>query len=298
MTFGPSQPLPASTARQPLWRDHRGRARTADRGGLGLDDLLGGDPRHRETEAEAAAGPPESADTELLTPARAAEPAGEPVILLEGVSRTFSGAVEVFALRDVSMTVAPGDYVSITGTSGSGKSTLLNVLGLLDRPTVGLYRLAGVDTGPLGDKARARLRASELGFVFQGFHLMPKRTVFENVLLGMAYSGVTKRVRRERVVAVLEQVSLTHRAAFFPSTLSGGERQRVAVARALAKGPAVLLADEPTGNLDAATSGEVLDLFDELNRAGQTVLVVTHDPVVAERASRRIRMSDGRLEET
>jgi putative ABC transport system ATP-binding protein len=221
----------------------------------------------------------------------------EPVIALEGVSRTFAGAVKVFALRDVSMRVAPGDYVSITGPSGSGKSTLLNVLGLLDRPTIGIYRLAGVDTGPLGDTARARLRAAELGFVFQGFHLMAKRTVFENVLLGMAYAPVPKAERQERVAAVLEQVSMTHRAAFFPATLSGGERQRVAVARALAKGPAVLLADEPTGNLDAQTSGEVLDLFGELNAAGQTVLVVTHDPLIAGRAARRMAMTDGRLEE-
>ncbi|MDR0365823.1 MAG: ATP-binding cassette domain-containing protein [Bifidobacteriaceae bacterium] len=219
------------------------------------------------------------------------------VLALEGVSRTFSGVAEVFALRDVSMQVAAGDYVSITGPSGSGKSTLMNVLGLLDRPTVGVYRLSGVEAGPLGDKARARLRAAELGFVFQAFHLMPKRTVFENVLLGMAYSGIPKAERRRRVVQVLEQVSMTHRSGFFPSTLSGGERQRVAVARALAKGPSVLLADEPTGNLDASTSAEVLDLFDELNAAGQTVLVVTHDPVVAGRALRRMVMADGRLEE-
>jgi putative ABC transport system ATP-binding protein len=225
------------------------------------------------------------------------EAAADVLARLEGVTRSFAGASTVLALRDVDMAIGRGDYVSIMGPSGSGKSTLLNVLGLLDRPTVGRYVLDGVDTAPLRDRDRARLRGRRLGFVFQAFHLLPRRTVLENTVLGMAYSGVARSERRERAWRALERVSMTHRAAFYPTTLSGGERQRVAIARAVAPSPALLLADEPTGNLDAATSGEVLGVLEELNRSGLAVAVVTHDPEVAAAARRRFTMRDGRLRE-
>jgi putative ABC transport system ATP-binding protein len=232
-------------------------------------------------------------------PPGAVAPGGGAEVLarLDAVSRSFPGATEVLALRDVDLTIYQGDYLSIQGPSGSGKSTMLNVLGLLDRPTVGRYELDGVETGPLRDRDRTRLRARALGFVFQGFHLLPRRTVFENVLLGMAYSGVARGQRRWRAARALERVSMTHRTGFYPTTLSGGERQRVAIARAIAGEPALLLADEPTGNLDAATSGEVLDVLAELNRAGLTIAVVTHDPDVSRAARRRFAMRDGRLRE-
>ncbi|MCL2803993.1 MAG: ABC transporter ATP-binding protein [Micrococcales bacterium] len=219
------------------------------------------------------------------------------VVELADVSRSFPGPREVLALRGVDMTIRAGDYVSIMGPSGSGKSTLLNVLGLLDTPTVGTYRLAGVDTIGLKDKARTNLRGRRLGFVFQAFHLLPRRTVLDNVVMGMAYSGVPRAERVRRAITALERVSLLQRASFYPITLSGGERQRVAVARAIAGQPAVLLADEPTGNLDQATSGGMLDVLDGLNAQGLTVVVVTHDKSVAERAGRRMVMADGRLEE-
>jgi putative ABC transport system ATP-binding protein len=219
------------------------------------------------------------------------------VVRLEGVTRSFPGATTVLALRDVDMTINWGDYVSIMGPSGSGKSTLLNVLGLLDRPTVGRYELDGVDTAPLRDRDRTRLRGRRLGFVFQAFHLLVRRTVLENVVLGMAYGGIPRAERRERAWRALERVSMTHRALFYPSTLSGGERQRVAIARAVAGSPGLLLADEPTGNLDAATSAEVLGVLEDLNRSGLAIAVVTHDPEVSAAARRRFTMRDGRLAE-
>jgi putative ABC transport system ATP-binding protein len=203
----------------------------------------------------------------------------------------------VLALRDVDLSIGSGDYVSIMGPSGSGKSTMLNMLGLLDRPTVGRYLLEGRDTAPLKDRDRTKLRGRSLGFVFQAFHLLPKRTVVENVMLSMTYSGVPRGERRGRAWRALDQVSLTHRAHFYPTTLSGGERQRAAVARAVAARPKLLLADEPTGNLDSDTSSEVLGVLDELNRAGLAIAMVTHDPVVASAARRRFEMRDGRLRE-
>ncbi|MDR1118221.1 MAG: ABC transporter ATP-binding protein [Bifidobacteriaceae bacterium] len=230
-------------------------------------------------------------------PGQPAEPRPE-LVRLEGVSRSFAGTPEVLALRDVDLVISQGDYISIMGPSGSGKSTLLNVLGLLDRPTVGRYLLAGRDTAPLKDRDRTRLRGQTLGFVFQAFHLLARRTVLENVMLSMTYCGVPRSQRRGRAWEALEQVSMTHRANFYPTTLSGGERQRTAVARAVAARPKLLLADEPTGNLDSATSGEVLEMLEGLNRAGLAVAVVTHDPQVAAVARRRVRMQDGRLEET
>lgn len=220
-----------------------------------------------------------------------------PVVELTDVTRSFPGPPEVQALRGVNLSVAPGDYVSIVGPSGSGKSTMLNILGLLDRPTVGEYRLAGILTGALDDDARSALRARGIGFVFQAFHLLPRRTVLENVTLSMLYNGAPRTEREARARTALERVGLAHRLSFLPSVLSGGERQRVAVARAVASRPALLLADEPTGNLDQATAAETLRLFEELHDDGLTVMVITHDDEVAGRASRRLRISDGRLEE-
>ncbi|WP_236968383.1 ABC transporter ATP-binding protein [Microbacterium aurantiacum] len=219
------------------------------------------------------------------------------LIELRDVTRSFPGVPEVQALKAVNLTVEAGDYVSIVGPSGSGKSTMLNLLGLLDRPTVGEYRIDGVVTGVLDDDQRARVRAQWIGFVFQAFHLMPRRTVLENVMMPMLYSGVPREEREGRARAVLERVGLGHRVSFHPPTLSGGERQRVAVARAVVSTPRILLADEPTGNLDEATSAEVMELFDDLRADGLTLVVITHDLAVAERAERRVRISDGRISE-
>lgn len=218
-----------------------------------------------------------------------------PAIELRDVTRSFPGPPEVQALKGVSVSVADGEYVSITGPSGSGKSTMLNILGLLDRPTVGEYRLGGVLTGVLTEDERAAVRARHLGFVFQAFHLMSRRTALENVLLPMLYNGTPRAERVLRAREALERVGLRHRTDFLPGTLSGGERQRVAVARALASRPRVLLADEPTGNLDQATSAEIMGLFEELHADGLTLVVITHDEHVARRASRRIRLADGRV---
>ncbi len=220
-----------------------------------------------------------------------------PLIRLDAVSRTFAGRTAVQALRAVDLTVGRGDYVSVVGPSGSGKSTLLNVLGLLDQPSSGEYELDGAATTGLDGAARARLRARSIGFVFQSFHLLPSRSVLENVLLGMLYSGAPRHEREGRAREVLSRLGLVHRLDFDPTVLSGGERQRVAIARAVASSPAVLLADEPTGNLDATTSGEVMDIFDELSASGLTLLVITHDESVARRAGRSIRIRDGRLEQ-
>jgi ABC-type lipoprotein export system ATPase subunit len=220
-----------------------------------------------------------------------------PVVELVDVTRSFPGPPEVQALKGVNLTIERGDYLSIVGPSGSGKSTLLNVLGLLDRPTVGEYRLGGVLTGALDEEERAHLRARTIGFVFQAFHLLPRRTVLDNVLLATLYSGVPRSERMPRARAALERVGLAHRMDFLPTTLSGGERQRVAVARAVMASPELILADEPTGNLDQKTSGEVMDLFEELNAEGLSLVVITHDRHVADRAARSIHIGDGRVSE-
>jgi putative ABC transport system ATP-binding protein len=222
---------------------------------------------------------------------------GMPLVELQDVTRSFPGSPEVQALKAATLVVAAGDYLSIVGPSGSGKSTMLNLLGLLDRPTVGEYRLAGARTGDLTDDERSAVRARFIGFVFQSFHLLSRRTVLDNVLLPMLYSGVPRPERESRAREVLERVGLGHRVDFFPSSLSGGERQRVAVARAVVSGPRLLLADEPTGNLDQRTSGEVMELFESLNAEGLTLIVITHDDAVARRARRRIHIADGRLSE-
>ena len=216
---------------------------------------------------------------------------------LRDVTRSFAGPPEVQALKGVNLRIGRGDYVSIVGPSGSGKSTMLNMLGLLDRPSVGEYRIDGVVTGTLTENERAAVRARRIGFVFQSFHLMPRRTVLDNVLMPMLYSGVPRQERERRARDTLERVGLGHRLDFLPTILSGGERQRVAVARAVVSTPSVLLADEPTGNLDAATSEEVMELFDDLRADGLTLVVITHDSAVAARADRRVRIADGRLSE-
>lgn len=225
------------------------------------------------------------------------DPGPGSMVCLRDVSRSFQGPAEVLAVRGVSLDIAAGEYVSLVGPSGAGKSTLLNVLGLLDRPTVGTYHLAGVSTTGLSDLARTRLRGSSIGFVFQSFHLLPRQTVLQNVLLGTLYSGVDRAARLDRAVSVLKSLGLAERARFMPGTLSGGERQRVALARALVAEPMLLLADEPTGNLDQATSAGILDVFDLLHEAGQTIVVITHDQRVAERAHRQVNIVDGRLSE-
>ncbi|MCL3859879.1 ABC transporter ATP-binding protein [Actinotalea sp. K2] len=219
------------------------------------------------------------------------------VIELRRLTRSFPGEPPVEALRDADLRIELGEYVSIIGPSGSGKSTLLHILGLLDRPTSGDYLLDGVATGTASEKVRARLRGGRIGFVFQSFHLLPHRTVLDNVLLATLYSGVPRGERRDRALAALERVHMSHRLDFLPTVLSGGERQRVAIARAVIASPHVLLADEPTGNLDTSNSADVLDLFDELHRDGLTLVVITHDATVSSRAERRVRISDGTLTE-
>jgi putative ABC transport system ATP-binding protein len=220
-----------------------------------------------------------------------------PVVELQGVSRSFPGPPEVHAVRGVDLVIEAWEYVSIVGPSGSGKSTLLHLLGLLDLPTSGTYRLDGVDTSQMAEGERAAWRGRKIGFVFQSFHLLAHRSVLENVALAMVYTGVPRRERGDRARAALERVGLAHRIAFSPATLSGGERQRVAIARALVGGPSLLLADEPTGNLDSVTAGSILDLFDSLHDQGLTLAVVTHDDAVSRRAQRRVRTVDGRVRE-
>lgn len=219
----------------------------------------------------------------------------ESVVELAGICRTFPGEPPVRVLEDVDLEVRSGELVAIIGPSGSGKSTLLNVLGLLDAPTLGTYRLSGVDTTRAGQQRRAALRAQHLGFVFQAFHLLPHLSVLENASLGGLYLGLSSRERGSRARALLDRVGLSHRVDARPTTLSGGERQRVAIARSLVARPSVLLADEPTGNLDTSSADAVLDLVTELNAEGTTIVMITHDPLVAARATRQVRIVDGRV---
>ena len=220
-----------------------------------------------------------------------------PVVELRGVTRTFDRDPPVYALRDVDLTIAPGEWLAIVGPSGSGKSTLLNVLGLLDRQTAGTYRLDGVDVNALDDLARAGLRGRHIGFIFQAFHLLPHRSVLENVMLAELYMGASRRGRRDRALAALERVGLGDRADFLPTRLSGGQRQRAAIARSLMGEPSLLLCDEPTGNLDSKSAANVLDILGQLAREGLTLVVITHDEHVAARADRRVRIIDGTLGE-
>ncbi len=221
------------------------------------------------------------------------------LIELRGVTRTFGTATTaVHAIRDASVTVRAGDFIAVTGVSGSGKSTLLNVLGLLDEPSTGSYLLDGIDTALRSDTARAELRARTIGFVFQDARLIAHRTVTENVTVGLLYGrGCARRDRARLASQALERVGMTHRADAMPETLSGGERQRVAIARALAKRPPLLLADEPTGNLDTANTDAILQLFTDLNRDGHAVIVVTHESYVATHCARQLHMRDGILTE-
>jgi macrolide transport system ATP-binding/permease protein len=217
------------------------------------------------------------------------------VIELSKISRQYGTEPAVHALVDVFLSLDRGDWLAITGPSGAGKSTLLNILGCLDRPTSGSYLLDGIETTRLTDKQRAGLRSQRIGFVFQSFHLLPYRTVLENVMLAEVYRKRSHRGRRDRALAAIERVGLAHRADFLPTKLSGGERQRVAIARALLGSPSLLLCDEPTGNLDSKTAAAILDFLAELNRDGLTLIVVTHDETVAARASRRVHIIDGSL---
>jgi putative ABC transport system ATP-binding protein len=220
------------------------------------------------------------------------------MIELRHIRRHFHmGDQEVRALDDVDLRVEAGEYVSIMGPSGSGKSTLLNVLGLLDRPTAGTYVLDGRETTSLGDDELAQTRARKIGFIFQSFHLVPRLTAFENVELPLVLASVPPAERRPRVEELLESLSLANRAHHRPNELSGGQRQRVAIARAMVMRPSFLLADEPTGNLDHVSGAEVLNAIEGLNASGITLLVVTHDAEVAERARRHIRMRDGKIVE-
>ncbi|WP_395159395.1 ABC transporter ATP-binding protein [Ilumatobacter sp.] len=221
--------------------------------------------------------------------------ATHPLIEIEGLGRRFGTDPPVDALIDVDLLVQPGDWLAIVGPSGSGKSTLLNVLGCLDRQTSGTYLFDGVDVAALSDKQRAGLRSRGIGFVFQSFHLMAHRTVIENVMLAEIYRKDAGGDRRERAAMALEQVGLGHRMEYLPTKLSGGERQRVAIARAVMGAPGMLLCDEPTGNLDSTTTESILELFAGLNEHGQTVVMITHEHEVAERAHRQVRMTDGRL---
>ena len=205
------------------------------------------------------------------------------------------GAEEVRALDGVDLDVEAGEYLAIMGASGSGKSTLMNLLGCLDTPTEGHYRLNGTPVETLDDEALAAIRNREIGFVFQTFNLLPRTTAMENVELPLVYAGQPRRERREQAKRALTRVGLGDRMDHRPNELSGGQRQRVAVARALVNEPSILLADEPTGNLDSATSGEIMDLFDELSAAGNTILLVTHEPDIAERCRRQVVMRDGKI---
>lgn len=219
------------------------------------------------------------------------------VLELNQVGRTFGSDPAVHALIDVDLRVEPGEWLAITGPSGAGKSTLLNVIGCLDTPTSGHYLFEGIDTAALSDKERAGLRSRRIGFVFQSFHLLPHRSVLENVMLAEVYRKQSSRGRRERALAAIERVGLSHRADFLPTKLSGGEKQRVAIARALVGSPSLLLCDEPTGNLDSKSSANILDLFETLHQQGLTLVVVTHDENVANRAGRRVHIIDGSLTE-
>jgi putative ABC transport system ATP-binding protein len=217
------------------------------------------------------------------------------VLTLEHVTKVYGrGDAAVEALRGVSLQIHDGDFVAIRGSSGSGKSTLMNILGCLDRPSAGTYRLDGQDVGTLGKTELARLRNRKLGFVFQGFNLLKRHTAMENVVLPLVYSGMPAAARLRKAMEMLDLVGLAARAHHLPNQLSGGQQQRVAIARALVNEPHILLADEPTGNLDSATGEEILAEFHRLNRErGQTIVLVTHDAVIAEQALRQITVRDG-----
>lgn len=221
----------------------------------------------------------------------------EPQIALSGIERVFHlGDSEVHALCNLNLSIGAGEYVAVMGPSGSGKSTLLNLLGLLDRPNAGLYRLEGRDVTTLSPEEQARVRSERIGFVFQSFHLVPRLTAAENIALPMMLAGLAPAQRTQRVAQALKDYGLENRASHRPDELSGGQRQRVAIARATIMQPAVILADEPTGNLDRTTGEEVMRLLEALNAQGVTLIVVTHDASLGARARRQLLMEDGAIQ--
>ena len=231
-----------------------------------------------------------------VTPVLPAPPIRRPLVQLINVWKTYdTGSVPVHALRGVSISVYPGEYISIIGASGSGKSTFMHILGCLDVPTSGRYLLAGEDVSHMDEEQLAHVRNRRIGFVFQQFHLLPSLTVWRNVELPLIYAGVERRTRRARAIAALEQVGLSDRVNHLPTQLSGGQQQRVAVARALVTEPDLLLADEPTGNLDSRSSADVLAMLDELHQSGRTIVLITHEQDVAEAAQRIMRFRDGKF---
>jgi len=234
-------------------------------------------------------------DRDFATPSSSpSESTGSPLIEIRSVRQDYRLGNEVVqALRGVDLTIARNEFVAISGPSGSGKSTLMNLIGCLDTPTAGQYRLAGKVVSELEDAELARIRNREIGFVFQTFNLMPRATALNNVELPLVYAGVPKRKRRPIAESVMAQMGLTNRRGHRPGELSGGERQRVAIARALVNRPSIVLADEPTGNLDSTTSGEIMEVFEELHRRGQTLILVTHEADIARHARRHVQLVDG-----
>jgi putative ABC transport system ATP-binding protein len=219
------------------------------------------------------------------------------VVDLENVTKIYSmGSFEVTAIQDITLSIADADFVSIMGPSGSGKSTLMHVLGCLDRPTSGRYRLCGQDVSRLDDASLAQIRNKRIGFVFQQFNLLPRETILSNVEVPLIYAGVKAKERRRIATEALERVGLSDRMRHRPSEISGGQKQRAAIARALVNNPSLILADEPTGNLDSKTGHEILDILSQLNAEGATVVLVTHDREIAERANRIVHLRDGAIE--
>ena len=220
-----------------------------------------------------------------------------PIINIEHIARVYEmGGEKVHALRDVSLNIYPNEYLAIMGPSGSGKSTLMNILGCLDTPSSGVYNFKGMDVKEMDDNELAEIRNKEIGFVFQTFNLLPRATALKNIELPLIYSGIPRSERRDRAIKTLEEVGLADRMQHKPNELSGGQRQRVAIARALVTKPSIILADEPTGNLDSKTGDEIMRLFQELWKRGNTIILVTHEEDIARHAHRILRVRDGKVE--